>query len=225
MTRFSVDEVRSARTYSPSAQRLRSLPHLSIGVNHGVLIMKLTTLEKLLADQLKDLYSAESMLTKALPKMAKTASTEALSEAIENHLEETKGQLERLQQISELMGVKLTGKKCKAMEGLIEEGKEVLEADGAPGIIDAAIIAAAQKVEHYEIGSYGTARTLAQQLGQHEVAELLQETLDEEGAADEKLTEIAESEIYPKVIEAGALEDESEESPARGRRRQAAGQR
>jgi ferritin-like metal-binding protein YciE len=183
--------------------------------------MKLTTLEKLLEDQLKDLYSAESMLTKALPKMAKTASGEALREAIESHLEETKGQLERLQQIGEIMGVKLTGKKCKGMEGLIEEGKEVLEADGAPGIVDAALIAAAQKVEHYEIGGYGTARTLAQQLGQHEVAELLQETLDEESAADEKLTEIAESEIYPKVME----EDESEESPARGRRRQAAGQR
>jgi ferritin-like metal-binding protein YciE len=186
--------------------------------------MKLTTLEKLLEDQLKDLYSAEGQILKALPKMAKTASNAALREGIEQHIEETKGQVERLQQIAEIMGIKISGKKCKGLEGLIEEGKEVLEADGDDAIIDAAIIAACQKVEHYEIGSYGTARTLAQQLGQDEVAELLQETLEEEAATDEKLTELAESEIYPSLMEEQkeeGMEEEEEEMAAssRGRRR------
>jgi ferritin-like metal-binding protein YciE len=176
--------------------------------------MKLTTLEKLLEDQLKDLYSAENQLIKALPKMAKNAASDALREAIENHLEETRGQAERLDRIGEIMNIKMSGKKCKGMEGLIEEGKEVLEADGDEEIVDAAIIAAAQKVEHYEIGAYGTARTLAQQLGRKEVAELLQETLDEESAADEKLTQIAEEEIYPQLMSSQKQEDEEEEEMA-----------
>lgn len=203
--------------------------------------MKLTTLEKLLEDQLKDLYSAEAQILKALPKMAKTASSDALREAFEHHLEETRGQVERLERIRDLMGIKISGKKCKGLEGLIEEGKEVLEADGDEAIVDAALIAAAQKVEHYEIGAYGTARTLAQQLGQDEVAELLQETLDEESAADEKLTAIAESEIYPQVQEEASEEDEEAEEEdeemeseeeedmeaptGKGRRRQPAGRR
>jgi ferritin-like metal-binding protein YciE len=162
--------------------------------------MKLSTLEKLFQDQLKDLHSAEAQLIKALPKIAKRASSVSLRTAVEHHLEETKAQFDRLQKIGEILGVKLSGKKCAAMEGLLEEGKEVLEADGDDVIIDAAIIAAAQRVEHYEIGGYGTARTLAEQLNHSDIAELLQDTLDEEAAADEKLTSIAVEEIYPQLM-------------------------
>jgi ferritin-like metal-binding protein YciE len=159
--------------------------------------MKLPTLAKLLEDQLKDLHSAETQLVKALPKMAKKASARALKEAITSHLEETKGHVERLNQIGESLGIKLTGKKCKAMEGLIAEGAEILEAEGPGPVIDAAIIAAAQRVEHYEIAAYGTARTFAAQLEHEDAVELLQETLAEESAADEKLTSISEEEVLP----------------------------
>jgi ferritin-like metal-binding protein YciE len=159
--------------------------------------MKLPTVAKLLEDQLKDLYSAENQLVKALPKMAKKASAKGLKEAISSHLEETKGHVERLAQIGESLGIKLSGKKCKAMEGLIEEGAEILEAEGPGPVIDAAIIAAAQRVEHYEISAYGTARTFAAQLEHDDAVELLQETLVEESAADEKLTSISEDEVLP----------------------------
>jgi ferritin-like metal-binding protein YciE len=159
--------------------------------------MKLPTIAKLLEDQLKDIYSAETQLVKALPKMAKKASIKGLKEAITAHLEETKHQVERLDQIGETLNIKLTGKKCKAMEGLIQEGAEVLEADGPGAVIDTALIAAAQRVEHYEISAYGSARALAQHLGHESVVELLQETLDEESAADEKLTGLCEEEILP----------------------------
>jgi ferritin-like metal-binding protein YciE len=197
-------------------------------VNREEVAMKLTTLEKLLEDQLKDLYSAEAQLLKALPKMAKQASTPSLRDAIEHHLEETQAQYDRLQQIGDAMGVKLTGKKCKAMEGLIEEGKEALDADGDEPIIDAAIIAAAQRVEHYEIGGYGTARTLAEQLGKNDVAGLLQQSLEEEEAADKKLTSVAVEDIYPNLMAEQKQEGNGEEEEAkagRGRRRQMAGQR
>ncbi len=161
--------------------------------------MEFATPQQLFHDQLKDLYSAESQLLKALPRMAKTASSEALAEALTNHLEETKTQVDRLDKIGETLGLKLGGKKCKAMEGLIEEGKEVLDADGEELLIDLAIIGAGQRVEHYEISAYGSARALAENLGYDEVVQLLQETLDEESAADEKLTQIAESELYPNL--------------------------
>jgi ferritin-like metal-binding protein YciE len=151
----------------------------------------------LLEDQLKDLYSAENQLVKALPKMAKMASSAALKEAIKNHLEETKGHVERLNSIGESLGIKLSGKKCLAMEGLVAEGAEVLDMDGPGPVIDAAIIAAAQRVEHYEISAYGSARAFAQHLGDEDTASTLQETLDEESAADEKLTSISEEEILP----------------------------
>jgi ferritin-like metal-binding protein YciE len=159
--------------------------------------VKLTTLDKLLEDQLKDIYNAETQLVRALPKMAKAANADGLREAFTEHLEETRGQVARLDQIGELLGIRLTGKKCVAMEGLIEEGREVIEADGEPEIIDAALIAAAQRVEHYEISAYGTARTLAEHLGHDRAAELLQETLDEESAADEKLTAVSVGEVLP----------------------------
>ena len=176
--------------------------------------MKLTSIDKLLEDQLKDIYSAETQLVNALPKMAKAATSAGLKAAFTSHLEETKGQVERLTQIAGLLGIaKLTGKKCAAMEGLVEEGKEVIDADGEPEIIDAALIIAAQRVEHYEISAYGSARTLAEHLGHEDVAKLLQETLDEESAADEKLTAICEGEVLP----AATATDEEEPVSANGR--------
>jgi ferritin-like metal-binding protein YciE len=164
--------------------------------------MKMPTLAKLLEDQLKDLYSAENQLVKALPKMAKKSSDKSLKGAFASHLEETKHHVERLDQIGQALDIKLSGKKCKAMEGLVEEGSEVLEAEGPGPIIDSALIAAAQRVEHYEISAYGTARTLAEHLGHADVVELLQETLEEESAADEKLTSISEDEILPAAASA-----------------------
>ena len=157
--------------------------------------MKLESLRELLVDELKDLYSAENQLVKALPKMAKAAASPELKAAFEEHLEETKGQVDRLVTIFEQLEGSPKGKKCKAMEGLVEEGSEFIDADGDDYVKDAALICAAQKVEHYEIASYGCARTFATLLGLDEVAELLQETLDEEGNADKKLTELAETVI------------------------------
>jgi len=154
--------------------------------------MKLESLQDLLVDQLKDLYSAENQLVKALPKMAKAATSEELRSGFEQHLEETKNQVSRLEQICEELGVTPKGKKCAAMEGLIQEGKELMEEDAEPAVMDAGLIAAAQKVEHYEMASYGTARTWAQQLGLEEAATLLEETYEEEKATDEKLTQLAE---------------------------------
>ena len=159
-------------------------------------------LEELLVDQLKDLYSAENQIIKALPKMAKNASSPELKRAFERHLEETKRQVERLNQIGESMDIRLTGKKCKGMEGLIEEGKEIMEEDLDENAIDAGLIGAAQKVEHYEIAAYGTARTHASLLGYNKIAKLLQQTLDEEGATDKKLTALAESIINVEAVQA-----------------------
>jgi ferritin-like metal-binding protein YciE len=150
-------------------------------------------LEELLVDELKDLYSAENQIVKALPKMAKAASSPELKRAFERHLEETRRQVERLDQIGQALEIKLTGKKCKGMEGLIEEGKEVMEEFDDEDAIDAGLIGAAQKVEHYEIAGYGTARTHAEVLGFTKVSKLLQQTLDEETATDKKLTQLAES--------------------------------
>jgi len=154
--------------------------------------MKLESLHDLFVDELKDLYNAENQLTKALPKLAKAAASDELRTAFEKHLKETEHQVERLETIFEQLEASPKGKRCKAMAGLIEEGKEMMEADGEEAVKDAALIAAAQRVEHYEIAGYGTARTFAQLLGFDEAADLLQETLDEEAAADKKLTEIAE---------------------------------
>jgi len=160
------------------------------------------TLRELLIDELSDLYSAEKQLVTALPKMAKGANAESLREVILEHLEETEGQVERLDQVFEQLGEKPKRRKCKAMAGLIEEGNEILEKDGIPEVKDAAIIGAAQKVEHYEIASYGTARSLAESLALSDVAELLQQTLDEEGQADKKLNDLALSEINEGALAA-----------------------
>ena len=163
----------------------------------------LDTLKKALETQVKDLYSAENQLVKALPRMAKAATSETLREALESHLEETKVHVERLQEAAQMLDIKPGGKRCKAMESLIEEGKEVLEEEGEGAVIDAALIAAAQKVEHYEIASYGTVRTLAEAMGNNRLAGLFQQTLEEENAADEKLTGISESEALPAASRAG----------------------
>lgn len=150
--------------------------------------MSVETLQELLIDELKDLYSAEKQIVRALPKIAKAASSPELQQALLSHLEETKGQVARLEQIGESIGKKLTGKTCAGMKGVLEEGSEVLE-DTDKGIIrDAALIAASQRIEHYEMAGYGSAREFAKLLGLSDVASLLDETLAEEKAADKKLT-------------------------------------
>lgn len=150
-------------------------------------------LHELFLDELADLYSAEKQLTKALPKMIKAAESDELKEAIESHLEETEEHVTRLEEIASGLDEKLKRKTCPAMEGLIAEATAWLKEQKGKTSIDAAIIAAAQKVEHYEIASYGTVRTWAEQMGHEEAAKLLQTTLDEEAGADEKLNEVAES--------------------------------
>jgi ferritin-like metal-binding protein YciE len=157
--------------------------------------MEIDSLRKLFVDELKDLYSAEKQLVQALPKMAKKASNEQLRRAFEEHLRVTEGQVERLERVFQVLDKPARAKKCKAMEGLIEEGKEMMGEDMDPEVMDAALISIAQKVEHYEIASYGTVRTWAELMGESEAAKLLQQTLDEEGEADKKLTQLAETSI------------------------------
>ena len=162
------------------------------------------SLRELLINELSDLHSAEKQLVAALPKMAKAANSDNLRSAFQDHLEETKGHVDRLDQIFEELGEKPKRKKCKAMEGLVEEGKEVIDEDGAPEVKDAALIGAAQRVEHYEMAGYGTARAMAETLSLASVAELLQQTLDEEGAADKKLNDLALNEINEGALAVGA---------------------
>jgi ferritin-like metal-binding protein YciE len=157
--------------------------------------MKTGTLEDLLTDELKDLYSAENQIIKALPKMAKTAQSEELRMAFEQHLEQTREQARRLEQACEELGVSPKGKKCVGMEGLIEEGKEIMEEELDMDTIDAGLIGAAQKVEHYEMAAYGTASAHARQLGFNKVANILDKTLEEEKMTDEKLSKLAENMI------------------------------
>jgi ferritin-like metal-binding protein YciE len=163
---------------------------------------EMNPLQELLIDELRDIYSAENQIVKALPKMAKAASSPELKRAFEKHLLETKRQVERLDQIGAALDTKMTGKKCHGMEGLIEEGKEIMEEDLDEGARDAGLIGAAQKVEHYEIAAYGTARTHASLLGLNKIARLLQQTLDEEGTTDKKLTALAESIINVEALQA-----------------------
>lgn len=153
------------------------------------------TLDELFVQQLKDLYDAEHRLTEALPKMQEKASAPSLRNAFQNHLLETEKQIVRLETIFEKLGIQPERVKCAAMIGLISEGEDVLDASGDPNVLDAALIAAAQRIEHYEIAGYGTARAFAQHLGLAYVAELLQEALDEEARADMKLTSIAEQSV------------------------------
>jgi ferritin-like metal-binding protein YciE len=158
-------------------------------------------LMKLFEDQLKDIYWAEKALTKALPKMAKKATSEELITALEDHLKETEAQVQKLEQVFEVIGKKATAKKCDAMAGLVKEAEEIMKESDEGAMRDAGIISAGQKVEHYEIATYGTLRTFATTLGLDDAAALLEEILNEEKAADQKLTEIAESTINIQAVE------------------------
>ncbi len=178
--------------------------------------MELNSLEALLEDQLKDIYSAESQLVKALPKMMKKASSEDLRAAFEEHLRETENQVNRLKTIGESLEVKLTGKKCMGMEGLIKEGEEMLHQNGDESVIDAGLIAAAQRVEHYEIAAYGTVKAFAEQLGYEDVVKLLEESLEEEAGANDKLTELAEAGINQNAADLSDYEEIDKEESKRG---------
>ena len=202
------------------------------------------SLKKMFEDLLKDTYWAEKHLTKALPRLSKAAESQELKDALNNHLLETEEQIPRLEQVFESCGLRATAKKCEAMEGLVEEGKEILEEHEAGPVRDAALIIGAQKVEHYEIAAYGSLRTLAQVMGENEAAELLQQTLEEESNADELLTQIAmrvnqeaygasedeeseeeedydedETDAVEMSEEEEGMEEEEEEEPSRGARR------
>jgi ferritin-like metal-binding protein YciE len=165
--------------------------------------MHLQTLQDLFVSELRDLYNAENQLVKALPKMAKAAHSPQLRNAIQEHLEQTRHQVDRLTECFEKLGQTARGRKYYAMRGLIEEGEDIMDESAEPDVMDAGIIAAAQKVEHYEIASYGTVCTWAERIGQHEILHLLQETLNEEKATDEKLTHLAEMGINQAAMAGG----------------------
>jgi len=155
--------------------------------------MKLETMKELLLDELQDLYSAETQITKALPKMAKTSSSPDLKQAFESHLQETEGHVQRLEKIFKHLQESSKGKTCEGMKGLLKDGEERIKEGGDPEVVDAGLIAAAQRVEHYEIAAYGSARTYAELLNENEVAKLLIQTLEEEKVADQKLTKISKT--------------------------------
>jgi ferritin-like metal-binding protein YciE len=180
----------------------------------------LDSLDDLLQEELKDLYDAEKQLTKALPKLAKKASSPELKAAFEEHLSQTEQHIERLEQVFEQLGLPARGKKCEGMQHLIAEGNDMIGDAEDDNARDAIMIAAAQKVEHYEIASYGTVRTWANLLGKDEVASILDETLEEEKQTDQKLTQIAESFVNEQAAQ-GSDEDEEEEESPRGRRQAA----
>ncbi|HJR16497.1 MAG TPA: ferritin-like domain-containing protein [Gemmatimonadales bacterium] len=173
--------------------------------------MSLDSLEKLFLDELRDMYNAEKQLTRALPRMAKAAESPDLQQAFTMHLKETEGQIQRLERVFKEVGQAVRGKKCKGMEGLIEEGKEKMEEEGEPEVMDAALIASAQKIEHYEIASYGCLRTYAELLGHSGAVELLQQNLEEEEATDKKLTALGEGGINQSAVTAGGGQEEEEE--------------
>jgi ferritin-like metal-binding protein YciE len=169
--------------------------------------MEMNDLQDLLVENLKDLYSAETQLVKALPKVAKKVENDQLRSAIQEHLQQTQGHVQRLEQIFDKLGEKPTGKKCVGMEGLIEEAKELMGEDVEPDVLDAGLIVDCQKVEHYEIAGYGSAVTFCKLLGDEDSARLLAQTLGEEKAADLKLTEIAESSINIEAAEGGGADE------------------
>ena len=173
--------------------------------------MKISTLDELLVNELKDLLDAENQLTRALPKMAKAANAPELKQAFQEHLEVTKGQVERLHQVFETLGKPARGKKCEAMKGLITEGQELISEDIEPELLDVGLIGAAQKVEHYEMAGYGTVRTMAQTLGHKEAAQLLEQTLREEEETDRKLTAIAKKFVNVRAKEMGNSEASEQE--------------
>jgi ferritin-like metal-binding protein YciE len=173
---------------------------------------QLKSLDDLLVHELQDIYHAEGQITKALPKMIKAANHPELRAAFEEHLHQTEGQIERLDRVFELLGIPAKGKKCEGMAGIIAEGQKTLEENASPDVLDAALIAAAQKVEHYEIASYGCVATYAEMLGYDQVHELLGQNLDEEESTDERLSDLAESVIN---VEAANQTDEEEEEASR----------
>jgi ferritin-like metal-binding protein YciE len=172
-------------------------------------MVALNDLNDLLLEQLKDLYNAEGQLTKALPKMAKAAKDPQLKQAFEKHLAQTQEHVARLERVFESLGERAKGKTCHAMKGLIEEGSEAISEDAVDSVRDAALIAAAQRVEHYEIAGYGTVRTYAETLGHKDAAKLLQKTLDEEGETDKLLTRLAET-CVNQLAEQGVDDEDSE---------------
>ena len=182
------------------------------------------TLEQLLQDEIRDIYDAEKQLVKALPKMAKAASSTELSEALKEHLEATQGQVQRLEQVFEALGAKAKGKTCAGMKGLIEEGQEAIGAEASDEMKDLAIIGAAQRVEHYEIAAYGTLVAWAKAMGHTDAADLLEETLGEEKAADEKLTALAEAGINQEAADTAHPDEDAEDQTGKktsGKSRQA----
>jgi ferritin-like metal-binding protein YciE len=170
--------------------------------------MALASLQDLFLDELKDAYHGEKQLLKALPRMAKAAQSSALKAAFTKHLGETERQVQRLEQVFKNLGERAIGKRCKGIEGIVEEGKDIMEEEGSEAVIDAALIAAAQRVEHYEIASYGCLITYAGLLGNREAVRLLEQTLAEEEAADEALTELGERGINQAALAAGQNEDQ-----------------
>jgi ferritin-like metal-binding protein YciE len=181
------------------------------------------TLHDAFLDELRDSYDAEKQLTKALPKLAKAASSPELRAAFENHLEETRGQIERLEQVFGLLDEKVRGKHCDGIEGIIDEGKSVMEEDFDEATMDACLIAAGQRAEHYEMAAYGTLVAWARGLGHTDVANLLQQTLNEEKAADKKLSQLAEGGINQDAADAALPEEEEKvAAPARSGRSSAA---
>jgi ferritin-like metal-binding protein YciE len=176
--------------------------------------MKHNALMELYVDELRDIYNAENQLVKALPKISKAATSDELRTGFEEHLEQTRGHVQRLDQIFKVLGEKPSGKRCKGMEGLIAEGQEMMDEDFEDDAMDAALISAAQRVEHYEIAAYGTVHTYAELLGEDEAAQLLEQTLEEEKETDQKLTELA-GDINVQAMEEGAeqgSEDEEEDT-------------
>ena len=165
--------------------------------------MSLDNLSNLFLNELKDVYNAEKQIVTALPRMAKAASSPDLAEAFAAHLAETHGHVQRLERIFESLGQTARGKKCKGMEGLLEEGKEILEEEGEDSVIDAALISAAQRVEHYEMAAYGCLKAYAELLGYSDAVKLLNQTLEEEEAADEKLSTLADGGINSAALSAG----------------------
>jgi ferritin-like metal-binding protein YciE len=176
--------------------------------------MALESLSALLEDELKDLFSAENQLLKALPKMAKRATAPELKQAFTNHLKETEGHVARLEKIGEVLGIKLQGKTCKAMKGLVEEGSEAIEETGPDAVIDSALIGAARRVEHYEMAAYCATRGMAEALGNDQIVKLLEQTGDEEETADDKLKALAENDIFVKAAESDDSAEEDEEVAA-----------
>lgn len=176
--------------------------------------MALDTLRDLYSDKIRDLYSAENQILKALPRMIKNAKMPELQQALQEHLNVTETHAQRLEEIAAELGKSAKGKKCVGMEGLIEEGKELLKEDADPEVLDAGIIAAAQSVEHYEMANYGTARAWALMLGYDNAADLLEQTLEEEKEADQTLSMLAENMINALAVEADEMEEEEETEPA-----------